>query len=110
MGSPLGETMPEITKLLDAAAAGDRRAAAQILPLVYDELRMLAAAPHGGGGPGPHPRRHRTRSRGLPAADRRISSSTAGVTSSQPLPKPCAASSSIMPDAAWPPNVGPDAG
>src|ERR1700734_2022860 len=36
--------MPEITKLLDAAAAGDRQAAAQILPLVYDELRKLAAA------------------------------------------------------------------
>ena len=36
--------MPEITQLLDAAAAGDRYAAAQILPLVYDELRKLAAA------------------------------------------------------------------
>ncbi len=36
--------MPEITQLLDAAAAGDRKAAAQILPLVYDELRKLAAA------------------------------------------------------------------
>ena len=36
--------MPEITQLLDAAAAGDRRAAARILPLVYDELRKLAAA------------------------------------------------------------------
>jgi RNA polymerase sigma factor (TIGR02999 family) len=36
--------MPEITRLLDAAATGDPRAAAQILPLVYDELRKLAAA------------------------------------------------------------------
>jgi RNA polymerase sigma factor (TIGR02999 family) len=36
--------MPEITQLLDAAASGDRGAAAQILPLVYDELRKLAAA------------------------------------------------------------------
>src|SRR3954469_23874643 len=36
--------MPEITQLLDAAASGDPRAAAQILPLVYDELRKLAAA------------------------------------------------------------------
>ena len=36
--------MSEITQLLDAAAAGDRQAAAQILPLVYDELRKLAAA------------------------------------------------------------------
>jgi RNA polymerase sigma factor (TIGR02999 family) len=36
--------MPDVTRLLDAAAAGDRRAAAELLPLVYDELRALAAA------------------------------------------------------------------
>jgi RNA polymerase sigma factor (TIGR02999 family) len=36
--------MSEITQLLDAAAAGDRQAAAQVFPLVYDELRKLAAA------------------------------------------------------------------
>ena len=35
--------MSEVTLLLDAAAAGDRRAAADLLPLVYDELRKLAA-------------------------------------------------------------------
>jgi len=36
--------MPDVTQLLDAAAAGDHQAAAAILPLVYDELRQLAAA------------------------------------------------------------------
>ncbi len=36
--------MPDITHLLEAAAAGDRQAAADLLPLVYDELRNLAAA------------------------------------------------------------------
>jgi RNA polymerase sigma factor (TIGR02999 family) len=36
--------MAAVTRLLDAAAAGDRRAAADLLPLVYDELRKLAAA------------------------------------------------------------------
>jgi RNA polymerase sigma factor (TIGR02999 family) len=36
--------MADVTCLLDAAAAGDRRAAADLLPLVYDELRQLAAA------------------------------------------------------------------
>jgi RNA polymerase sigma factor (TIGR02999 family) len=36
--------MPDVTRLLDAAAAGDRRAAADLLPLVYAELRKLAAA------------------------------------------------------------------
>jgi RNA polymerase sigma factor (TIGR02999 family) len=36
--------MSHVTHLLDAAVAGDRRAAADLLPLVYDELRKLAAA------------------------------------------------------------------
>ena len=36
--------MPDVTQLLDAAAAGNRKAAADLLPLVYDELRRLAAA------------------------------------------------------------------
>src|SRR5437763_865528 len=36
--------MSDVTRLLDAAAAGDRRAAADLLPLVYAELRKLAAA------------------------------------------------------------------
>jgi RNA polymerase sigma factor (TIGR02999 family) len=36
--------MSDMTRLLDAAAAGDRQAAAELLPLVYDELRKLAAA------------------------------------------------------------------
>ncbi len=35
--------MSPVTQLLDAAAAGDPRAAADLLPLVYDELRRLAA-------------------------------------------------------------------
>jgi RNA polymerase sigma factor (TIGR02999 family) len=36
--------MSAVTRLLSAAAAGDRQAAAELLPLVYDELRRLAAA------------------------------------------------------------------
>ncbi len=36
--------MSDVTRLLDAAGAGDREAAANLLPLVYDELRRLAAA------------------------------------------------------------------
>jgi RNA polymerase sigma factor (TIGR02999 family) len=35
--------MSDVTRLLDAAAAGDPKAAADLLPLVYDELRKLAA-------------------------------------------------------------------
>lgn len=36
--------MSEVTQLLEAAQAGDRQAAADLLPVVYDELRKLAAS------------------------------------------------------------------
>jgi RNA polymerase sigma factor (TIGR02999 family) len=35
--------MTDATQLLDAASSGDPRAAAELLPLVYNELRKLAA-------------------------------------------------------------------
>lgn len=43
--------MSDVSRLLDAVAAGDRRAAADLLPLVYDELRKLAAARMAGESP-----------------------------------------------------------
>jgi RNA polymerase sigma factor (TIGR02999 family) len=36
--------LSEVTQLLEAAHRGDKRAAADLLPLVYAELRVLAAA------------------------------------------------------------------
>jgi len=36
--------MADVTQILSAVEAGDPRAAAELLPLVYDELRKLAAA------------------------------------------------------------------
>ena len=36
--------MSEVTRLLEAANRGDRQAAADLLPMVYGELRKLAAA------------------------------------------------------------------
>jgi RNA polymerase sigma factor (TIGR02999 family) len=36
--------MSDVTRLLDLAQGGDRQAAADLFPLVYDELRKLAAA------------------------------------------------------------------
>jgi len=36
--------MSDLTRLLEAAAAGDRAAASELLPLVYNELRKLAAS------------------------------------------------------------------
>jgi len=35
--------MTEVTRILSAVAQGDPHAAEQLLPLVYDELRKLAA-------------------------------------------------------------------
>src|SRR5215468_7397531 len=36
--------MSDVTRLIESAHKGDRQAAADLLPLVYDELRKLAAA------------------------------------------------------------------
>jgi RNA polymerase sigma factor (TIGR02999 family) len=43
-GSVTLAAMSDVTRLLDAANRGDPEAASQLLPLVYDELRRLAAA------------------------------------------------------------------
>jgi DNA-directed RNA polymerase specialized sigma24 family protein len=44
--------MSDVTCILTAVEAGDPQAAAQLLPLVYDELRGLAAARMAREGPG----------------------------------------------------------
>src|SRR5262245_41148265 len=44
--------MSDVTRILDAVNAGDPHAAAELLPLVYDELRRLAAAQMAGEKPG----------------------------------------------------------
>src|SRR5262249_4435541 len=44
--------MADVTQLLDAAAAGDPKAAPELLPLVYHERRELAAARRAGETPG----------------------------------------------------------
>src|SRR2546423_7311913 len=44
--------MSDVTQILNAIEAGDPHAAAQLLPLVYDELRKLAAQRLAGEGPG----------------------------------------------------------
>ena len=37
-------SVADVTQMLNAIEQGDPKAAAQLLPLVYDELRKLAAA------------------------------------------------------------------
>jgi RNA polymerase sigma factor (TIGR02999 family) len=44
--------MGEVTQILDAIERGDSQAAEQLLPLVYDELRRLAAQKLAGEAPG----------------------------------------------------------
>ena len=44
--------MADVTQILSAIEAGDQRAAAELLPLVYDELRKLAAQRLAGEAPG----------------------------------------------------------
>ena len=40
----MGESAGQVTSILEAVGAGDEHAAEQLLPLVYEELRRLAAA------------------------------------------------------------------
>jgi RNA polymerase sigma factor (TIGR02999 family) len=44
--------MSEVTRILGRVAAGDRHAASELLPLVYEELRLLATARMAGEAPG----------------------------------------------------------
>src|SRR5215217_5028073 len=48
----LGPSMSEVTRILSAIEQGDPHAAEQLLPLVYDELRRLAAQKLAGEKPG----------------------------------------------------------
>ena len=102
--------MSDVTRLLDAAAAGDRQAAADLLPLVYDELRKLAAARMAAEAPGhtlsPPPWSTR-RTSGWSARPTKPAGTTAG-TSSPPPPRPCAASSSTPPAASGAEKHGGD--
>ena len=87
---------PNYTRLLEAVQQGDPRAAADLLPLVYDELRKLAATKMADEPPG-HTLDATGWSTRLTCGWSAISSSTAGGTSSLPRPRPCAASWSIRP-------------
>jgi RNA polymerase sigma factor (TIGR02999 family) len=40
----MGESAEQVTQILDAIGAGNEQAAEKLLPLIYDELRRLAAA------------------------------------------------------------------
>ena len=65
------KAMNDVTRILSAIEQGDPQAAEQLLPLVYDELRKLAAARMAAGEARPDPPGHRPGPRGVPAAGRR---------------------------------------
>ena len=97
-----GRTMSEVTRLLEAANRGDRQAAADLLPMVYDELRKLAAARLAREKPGPDARRDGAGARGISAAGRRANVRRATAISSPRPPRRSGASSSSRPAAARP--------
>src|SRR5262249_49451359 len=82
--------MSDVTRLLDAAAAGDRRAAADLLPLVYDELRTLAAARMSTEAPGQTLGAPATAPRRAPLVHRRLPALPGGphVGGPRPFPRP----------------------
>ena len=63
--------MSEVTRLIEASQKGDRHAAAELLPLVYDELRKLAAREARAGEAGADAPGHGAGPRGLSPAGRR---------------------------------------
>ena len=91
--------MTEVTRILHQIHHGDPSAAEHLLPLVYDELRKLAAEKLAQEKPGQTLQAtalvHEAYLR-LVDVDARSTGTVAG-TSSPPRPRPCAASLSIMP-------------
>src|SRR3954471_7377140 len=88
--------MNDVTHILSAIEQGDPRAAERLLPLVYDELRLLAArrlAREKSGQTLTPPGLVHEASRRLVGADE-APPGTAAATSSPPPPRRCAASSS----------------
>ena len=95
--------MNDVTRILSAIEQGDPHAAEQLLPLVYDELRKLAAAKLAQEKPGQTLQAtalvHEAYLRLVGVDGNSRSTGTAAATSSPPRPRPCGASSSTAPAA-----------
>ena len=85
--------MPDVTQILNAIQQGDPHAAEQLLPLVYDELRKLAAQRMAQEKPGQTLQATAlVHDAYLRLVDvREHSTGTAAATSSPPRPRPCGA-------------------
>ena len=83
--------MSDVTRILCAIDQGDPAATEQLLPLVYQELRRLAAQRLSHEKPGPDPAGHRAGSRGVHPVGGRRASPSAGIHAASPprQPKPC---------------------
>ena len=92
--------MNEVTRILSAIGAGDAQAAGQLLPLVYDELRKLAAVRLAQENPGNtldatalvHEAYLRLVASPGRESGERHNAGTIAATSSRPPPRPCGAS------------------
>ena len=93
--------MNDVTRILSAIEQGDPKAAGDLLPLVYDELRRLAARRLAREAPGQTLQAtalvHEAYLRLVGDGEGRPG--TAGGTSSPPRPRPCGGSSSRTPAA-----------
>ena len=89
----------DVTQLLDAAAAGDAKAASDLLPLVYDELRKLAAARMAAETPGQHFKQRHSYTRHTSGlfVGRKVGVDMAGDISLPPPSRRCDESLSISP-------------
>ena len=92
-----------VTQILDAVSAGNEHAAEHLLPLVYDELRHLAA-PRMVHAARANPATHRAGPRGLAAPGRAAAAALwkAALTSLPPPRRPCGRSLSSAPGARAP--------
>ena len=93
--------MNEITRLLSAAGDGDPHAAERLLPLIYGELRALAAQRLAQRNPAKRLRRLRLSMKPMRGwwTETRPSTGPAGAIFLRPLPSRCAVSWSTRPAA-----------
>ena len=89
--------MTDVTRILSAIEAGDPSAAEELLPLVYAELRNLAAQRLAQEKPGQTLQATALVHEAYLRLVGRSALGTIAATSSPPPPRPCAASSSTMP-------------
>ena len=83
--------MSDVTRILSAIEQGDPQASEQLLPLVYEELRRMAAEKMSQENPGQTLQATRSSTRPISASSivSRLNTGTVGATSFRRPPRPC---------------------